>query len=79
LGFSYYQLGQYQQAIDYHQQSLAIFRELGNREGESVAIALDGLGAAYFHLGQYQQATDYHQQSLSLHGKLVIAIWKLLS
>ncbi|MEL0592521.1 MAG: CHAT domain-containing tetratricopeptide repeat protein, partial [Planktothrix rubescens PR221] len=57
-------LGQYQLAIDYHQQNLTIAREIGSRRGEG--SALGSLGIAYCSLGQYQQAIDYHQQRLTI-------------
>ena len=37
LGLAYYSLGQYQTAIDYHQQDLDIAREIGDRSGEAIA------------------------------------------
>ncbi len=45
LGNAYDYLGKYQQAINYHQQSLDIAREVGNRQGE--AASLGNLGLAY--------------------------------
>ncbi|MEI2581654.1 tetratricopeptide repeat protein [Scytonema sp. PRP1] len=62
LGNAYRSLGQYQIAIDYHQQSLGIFLEIGDRNGE--AASLLNLGNTHNSLGQYQIAIDYHQQSL---------------
>ncbi|OIP71465.1 MAG: hypothetical protein AUK43_06115 [Oscillatoriales cyanobacterium CG2_30_40_61] len=64
LGNAYYSLGQYQQAIEYHQQALTISREIGDRRGEG--SALGNLGNAYGSLGQYQQAIEYHQQYLMI-------------
>ena len=64
LGNAYYSLGQYPQAIDYHQQQLAIAREIGDRRGE--ASSLGNLGNAYHALGQYPQAIEYQQQSLAI-------------
>jgi tetratricopeptide (TPR) repeat protein len=64
LGNAYDSLGEYQQAIDYHQQHLTISREIGSRQWE--AISLGNLGNPYRSLGQYHQAINYHQQSLTL-------------
>ncbi|MBP5971887.1 tetratricopeptide repeat protein [Brasilonema sp. CT11] len=64
LGNAYESLAQYQKAIDYHQQSLAISLEIGDRKGE--ANSLGNLGNAYRYLGQYQKAIDYYQQSLAI-------------
>ncbi len=64
LGDAYLSLGEYQRAIDFYQQSLEIFREIGDRNGE--ANCLIGLGNAYGSLGEYQRAIEFHQQSLDI-------------
>lgn len=64
LGIAYHSLGQYEQAIDFHQQSLEIAQKIGDLEGE--AVALSNLGLDYYSLGQYEQAIDFHQQSLGI-------------
>jgi CHAT domain-containing protein/Tfp pilus assembly protein PilF len=64
LGVAYRSLGQYPKAIEYYQQSLAIFKEIGDREGE--ALSLNNLGVAYRSLGQYPKAIEYYQQSLAI-------------
>jgi tetratricopeptide (TPR) repeat protein len=71
LGNAYDALGEYQRAIDFHQQSLKIKREIGDRHGE--ANSLGNLGAAYCSLGNYQRAIDFQQQSLAISAKSVIA------
>jgi tetratricopeptide (TPR) repeat protein len=38
LGSAYQSLGQYQIAIDYYQQSLTIYREIGNRNGKADSL-----------------------------------------
>jgi tetratricopeptide (TPR) repeat protein len=60
LGNCYYDLGQYEKAIAYHQQCHDINEEIGNRQG--VAICLGSLGNCYNSLGQYEKAIAYHQQ-----------------
>lgn len=64
LGNAYNSLWQFPKAIQYHQWSLGIDRELGNRSGEEASLG--NLGLAYYGLGQYQTAIDYHQQSLEI-------------
>ncbi|WP_414530450.1 tetratricopeptide repeat protein, partial [Nodularia chucula] len=64
LGNAYNDLGQYQRAIEFHQQSLEISREIGDRSGEG--ISLGSLGNAYLSLGEYQRAINFHQQSLEI-------------
>ncbi|CCQ54054.1 TPR repeat:TPR-related region:TPR-related region [Crocosphaera watsonii WH 0003] len=38
MGNAYYFLGQYEQAREYYQQSLAIFKEIGDKPGEAKAL-----------------------------------------
>ncbi|EAZ89005.1 tetratricopeptide repeat protein [Crocosphaera chwakensis] len=64
LGNAYDSLGQYQEAIEYHQQSLAITIDIGNRNGE--AYSYIGLGNVYQSLRQYQEEIEYYQQSLNI-------------
>ncbi len=64
LGNVYYSLGEYQKAIEFHQQSLAIKREIGDRGGE--ATSYNNLGTVYYSLGEYQKAIEFHQQSLAI-------------
>jgi tetratricopeptide (TPR) repeat protein len=64
LGNAYNSLGQYERAIAFFQQSLDIFKEIGDIQGES--ISLIGLGNAYNSLGQYERAIAFYQQSLDI-------------
>ena len=68
MGSAYRQLGEYQRAIDFHQQSLEIQREVGDRQGE--AACLGNLGSVYRQLGEYQRAIDFHQQSLEIQREI---------
>ncbi|TYQ27052.1 tetratricopeptide repeat protein [Pseudanabaena sp. UWO311] len=68
LGICYDSLGQYEKAIAYHQQSLDISEEIGNRQG--VAISLGNLGNCYDSLGQYEKAIAYQQQSLDINEEI---------
>jgi CHAT domain-containing protein/Tfp pilus assembly protein PilF len=64
LGGVYFSLEQYQQAIEYYQQSAAINWEIDNRT--EVVIVLNILGIAYCNLGYYQQAIDSFEHSLAI-------------
>ncbi|HEY9817764.1 MAG TPA: tetratricopeptide repeat protein [Candidatus Obscuribacterales bacterium] len=64
LGNAYNSLAQYQQAIAFHQQSLEIAREIGDRNREGGSLC--NLGNAYQALGQYQQAIKLYQQALDV-------------
>ena len=63
-GIKQYRASQLKQALQFWEQSLAIYREIGNREG--IAGSLNNLGNAYDNLGDYRKAIDYHQQSLEI-------------
>ncbi|MFM7791819.1 MAG: tetratricopeptide repeat protein, partial [Microcystis panniformis] len=50
--------------IEFHQQSLAITREIGDRGSE--ATSYGNLGNVYDSLGEYQKAIEFYQQSLAI-------------
>jgi tetratricopeptide (TPR) repeat protein len=64
LGDTCLTLGQYEQAMEYHQQALAIAQAIGDRRAASQAIG--NLGVAHVYLGQYDPAIDHYQQALLL-------------
>jgi tetratricopeptide (TPR) repeat protein len=68
LGSAYDSLGEYKEAINFHQQSLEIQRELG--DCHVGAASLHGLGNAYDSLGEYQRAINFYQQSLEIEREL---------
>ncbi|MEH2273047.1 MAG: tetratricopeptide repeat protein, partial [Nostoc sp.] len=69
LGHAYDYLGQYQQAIEFQQQSLEIAREIGAHDRFEEAISLGNLGLIYNSVGQYQQAVEFHQKALEIARK----------
>lgn len=58
------QQGDYMQAKALHEQSLTLFRELGNKLG--IARELNDLGEIARYLGNYQEAVALHTESLAL-------------
>jgi tetratricopeptide (TPR) repeat protein len=66
LGIAYDSLGQYQQAIDFFQQSLDIAREIGDHNGEAIAwfnlgLALENVNRESDALGAYRNARELYQ------------------
>ena len=61
-------LGDFKQAVKYHNQHLSIAKELGDRAGEGSAYG--NLGNAYQSLGDFKQAVKYHNQDLSIAKEL---------
>ena len=64
LGNAYYDLGDFQQAIEHYTQSLSIAKEVGNRSGEGIAYG--NLGNVYHRLGNFNKALEYRKQCLSI-------------
>ena len=64
LGIAYHCLGDYKKAIEFHQQSLRIAKEIGDKGSEGEAYT--NLGIAYECLGEYEKEIEFHQQSLSI-------------
>ncbi|MGA9060975.1 MAG: tetratricopeptide repeat protein [Terracidiphilus sp.] len=63
LGRAYSDMGDGKQALDYFNQALATFRNLGERNGE--ALVLNDMGPAYAGLGQKQKALDVYNQAIA--------------
>lgn len=68
LGKAYHNLGQYANAIENFESSLAIFRERPNQKGE--VEALMSLGDTYNDLGQSAKANKLYEQSLTIASNL---------
>jgi CHAT domain-containing protein len=64
LGNTYLSLGDYGKAIEYHEKSLEIDKDIGDRAGESSCYA--NLGNTYGSLGDYGKAIEYHEKSLEI-------------
>ena len=64
LGRAYQSLGDYAKAIEYHEQHLAIAKEVGDRAGEGRAYSY--LGNAYWLQGDFSKAIKYHTQHLAI-------------
>jgi len=64
LGNAYLSLGQYDRAIEFYTQGLAIAQEIGDRNGEGTWLG--ALGIAYDNLGQYDKAIEFYTQALAI-------------
>ncbi len=60
--------GQYEPALGYYDQALAIRREIGDRAGEGVT--LNNIATVYNNLGQYQLALDTYEQALTIRREI---------
>ena len=64
LGVAYQSLMDYSKAIEYHEQGLAIAKEVGNRAGEGGAYG--NLGVAYVTQGDYSKTIESQTQHLAI-------------
>lgn len=68
VGDVYFDLGQYEQSLDYYEQALALRLSIGDRFG--VARVQNNLGRVYGELGKFSQSLEFYQQSLNLVNSL---------
>jgi len=68
LGLTYHQLDRYPESFDCHERSLALFQQLGDLNGEM--IALRGLGTSHNTLGNYNKALQCGQKALEIAQEL---------
>ena len=64
MGLAYSNLGQYQRAIDFYQQALAILKQIGDRSGE--AVSLSNLGVAFNKISQPEISILFLKQSINV-------------
>jgi CHAT domain-containing protein len=64
LGETYSGMGRGQEAFNYFNQALAIWREVGEQGGE--ALTLNSMGRAYADLGLKQKSLDVYNQALTI-------------
>lgn len=64
LGNVYSEKGDLQQALNYHSRSLGLFREIGDKSGESTQ--LNNVAIVFQNRGDLDKALDYFQQSINL-------------
>ena len=62
IGLTHKKLGNYKEALKYHQKHLDIALQLGDKGGEGRAYG--NIGNAHYSLGNYREALIYHQKRL---------------
>jgi tetratricopeptide (TPR) repeat protein len=66
LGYITNKLADTQQAIDYHERALAIYKQVYGEQHPAVATTLNNMGTAYNSLGDAKRALTYFQQALTI-------------
>ena len=64
IGLFYFELGDTQQALQYHNQALPLCRAVRDLRGESITI--NNIGTVYLSMGELQKALEYYGQALIL-------------
>jgi tetratricopeptide (TPR) repeat protein len=67
-GVDLYRIAKYKEALPLYEQSLAIFREIGDKAGEGVT--LNNIGQIYDARGDYPAALKYLKQSLAIYREI---------
>ena len=57
-------MGEHRRAIEYHEQALAIARNIGDRRGEGTALG--NLGDAYHSLDENRRAIECQEEQLKI-------------
>ena len=68
IGMSYYYLGEYTKAKEYHTKGLEINLEIGNRAG--IARGYSNIGIVYNDLGDYPMALEYDFKALGINQEI---------
>ncbi|XP_067940702.1 G-protein-signaling modulator 2-like [Watersipora subatra] len=68
LGNTFYLLGNFTEAINFHKQRLAIGKEFGDTAAERRAYS--NLGNSHIFLGEFELAIDYYKKALQLSKQL---------
>lgn len=65
LGALHWEASEYNKAISYYKQALAIDQEIGNRRGEGADLG--NLGLVYANLGEIRKSIEYYERSLEIN------------
>ena len=68
LGLVYNHLAKYSKALEYHQKSLEMYEQLGNKQG--MANSFGNIGIVYDNLSKPQLAVEYYEKGLALNQAL---------
>ena len=66
----FHNLGQYNDAKEYHERARIITEEIFGEEHANVANSYNNLGTVYRDLGQYNKAKEYHEKALIINQKV---------
>lgn len=68
LGLMLDYLGEFDEALEYHEKALKLYEELEIKEG--IAIQFGNIGSVYRNKGEFDKALEYHEKALKLNEEL---------
>ena len=69
LGIAYRSVGEYEKARELFEESLAILKEIGDRNGKARTCYVN-LGTVYLSTGEYEKARELFEKSLAIHKEI---------
>lgn len=71
LGFSYYEIGNYDKALKYFSKALAIRKKVFGKEHSSTATSFHNIGLVHREKGDYDKALKYFSKALAIREKVL--------
>jgi class 3 adenylate cyclase/lipopolysaccharide biosynthesis regulator YciM len=68
IGLIYYDKGEFDKALEYFNQGLALYKEINDQK--SIALSYNNIGLIYSERGYFDIALDYHWKSLILNEEI---------
>jgi tetratricopeptide (TPR) repeat protein len=68
IGSIYYQLGDFEHAIQYYLKSLKVFRKEENKNG--IATVYNQIGKCYRDMSNFEKALEYHNKALKINEEI---------
>ena len=70
MGNVYRELGQYNEAKEFHEKALIIKKKIFGEDNATVARSYHNLGNVYRPLGQYNEAKEFFEKALIIEKKI---------
>ena len=69
IGNTYYNIGDYNKALEYYELSLKIRKKILGEEHPDTAVSYNNIGNSYYNIGDYKKALEYLELSLKIRKK----------
>ena len=68
IGIILYYRGELNMALDYYQRSLALYEDIGDKQG--IALSLNNIAESYRHKGEPDRSLDHYERSMAIFEKI---------